>query len=102
MIFETFAYRKKQETRRGEPDVYTYDNAPKHLRHQICLTLREGIGRYYQYSGNEFNHVNEANDAWYQIDRICTKEIESYLNYSKFHDELDERFLYYIMNVERY
>ena len=79
MIFETFAYRKKLESRGEHPDVYTYDNAPKHLRHQICLALREGIGRFYQYSGNEFNQVNEANEMWCEIDRTCSKEIELYL-----------------------
>ena len=99
MIFETFAYRKKLESRGEQADVYTYDNAPKHLRHQICLALREGIGRFYSYSGNEFDHVNEANEVWCEIDRICTKEIESYLSYQPHDDDLDEKFLYYIMNV---
>jgi AbiJ N-terminal domain 4 len=99
MIFETFAYRKKLESRNGQPDVYTYDDAPKHLRHQICLALREGIGRFHRYSGNEFNHVNEANEMWSEIDRICTKEIESYLSYPAHGGDLDKKFLNYVMNV---
>jgi hypothetical protein len=46
MIFETFANRKRKQSRIGEPEVYTYDEAPQHLRHQICMTLSEGIGAF--------------------------------------------------------
>jgi hypothetical protein len=41
MIFETFARRKRQQNRNGEPEIYTYDQA------QICSALAEGIGFYY-------------------------------------------------------
>jgi len=63
MIFETFAYRKKLASRAGEPDVYTYDLAPEHLRHQICMALYEGIGRFHAYQAHELSSVAEANVA---------------------------------------
>ncbi len=44
MIFETFARRKRQQNRNGEPEIYTYDQAPEHMRHQICSALAGGSG----------------------------------------------------------
>jgi AbiJ N-terminal domain 4 len=99
MIFETFANRKKLASPNGEPDVYRYDVAPSQLRHQICMTLSEGVGRFHVYRGYEMNHLEEANDAWELIDRICRKEIYSYLNYTSIYD-LSERFRRFLMTVE--
>jgi AbiJ N-terminal domain 4 len=97
MIFETFAYRLAG--RAGEPDVYTYDRAPDHLRHQICMALHEGIGSFHVYRGHEINSVAAANHAWSEIDRICRKEIESYLRFPVGAD-LSSRYLNYLMKVD--
>jgi hypothetical protein len=99
MIFETFARRKRQQSRNGEPEIYTYDQAPGHMRHQICEALSEGIGNY---SRGPRYHVPppNANDIWEQIDRICRKEIYSYLNHIHIHEtDLRLRFLTYILRV---
>jgi len=83
MIFETFARRKRQQSRNGEPEIYSYDQAPQHMRYQICHALSEGIGRFHQFSDYEFHERPNANAIWEQIDRICRKEIHSYLGYLK-------------------
>jgi len=101
MIFETFAYRKRLESRKGEPDVYTYDQAPEHLRHQICMAICEGIGRFYVHGEYSFNHVPNANDLWEQMDKICRKELQSYLRHIHDYDRnLCTRFCSYIMQIE--
>lgn len=79
MIFETFARRKLLQSRNGEPEIYTYDRAPEHMRHQICLALAEGIGSFHPFSGDEFHVPPNANEIWEWLDRICRKEIHSYL-----------------------
>jgi hypothetical protein len=78
MIFETFARRKEKEARNGLPEVYTYDEAPEHLRHQVILALSEGIGRYHVVTGDEWHMPPNCNDIWNEIDRICQKEIFAY------------------------
>jgi hypothetical protein len=80
MIFETFARRKRQQSRNGEPEIYTYDQAPEHMRHQICAALAEGIGVYYGRGGHNEPPPN-ADGIWGSIDRLCRKELESYLSY---------------------
>ena len=55
MIYETYARRKRLQSRNGEPEIYTYDQAPGHMRHQISLALAEGIGFYYV--GDGFGHT---------------------------------------------
>jgi hypothetical protein len=97
MIFETFAYRNKIAQRGELPDVYTYDNVPQHLRHQICVALCEGIGRFHIYSGYEMQNVAEANQAWKMIDKICHKELYSYLKFTS-NSSLDNKYLNYLMN----
>jgi hypothetical protein len=98
MIFETFAYRNKIAQRGELPDVYTYDNVPQHLRHQICVALCEGIGRFHIYSGYEMQNVTEANQAWKMIDKICHKELYSYLKFTS-NSSLDNKYLNYLMNA---
>jgi hypothetical protein len=98
MVFETFACRKKLASRNGKPDVYAYDVAPKHMRHQICMALREGIGHFRRFTGNEFNPVLQANAAWSEIDRTCRKEIESYLRPTS-ESNLATGYLNYLMSV---
>jgi AbiJ N-terminal domain 4 len=98
MIFETFAHRKKLAEKGAEPDIYTYDSAPEHLRYQICLALREGIGDFYFYQGHEMQHIPEANEAWEVIDKTCRKEIYSYLNFTTSSSLLD-RYTKYLMDV---
>jgi hypothetical protein len=81
MVFETFAWRKRLQTRAEKPEIYTYDIAPDQFRHQVCMALSEGIGRYYQGAGISSFGPGEANVWWEQIDRVCRKEIYSYLSY---------------------
>jgi hypothetical protein len=98
MIFETFARRKRQQNRNGEPEIYTYDQAPEHMRHQICSALAEGIGFYYGGGGYHEPPPN-ADLIWEQIDRICRKEMYSYLSYTQ-ETDLRLRFLNYVRHVQ--
>jgi hypothetical protein len=97
MIFETFARRKRQQSRNGDPEIYTYDQAPEHMRHQICEALSEGIGNYYRGYSYHTPPLN-ANDIWEQIDRICRKEMYSYLSYIQ-ETDLRLRFLTYVLRI---
>jgi hypothetical protein len=99
MIFETFARRKRQQNRNGEPEIYIYDQAPEHMRQQICLALAEGIGYYYGGSGYHTPPPN-ADLIWEQIDRICRKEL--YYSYQSYTQETDLRlrFLNYVLHVQ--
>jgi AbiJ N-terminal domain 4 len=100
MIFETFARRKRQQSRNGEPEIYTYDQAPEHMRHQICAALSEGIGIYYgDHRGGRRVPPLNANPTWEQIDRISRKELPSYLDYVQ-QTDLSSRFLNYVRRVE--
>jgi AbiJ N-terminal domain 4 len=98
MIFETFARRKRQQSRNGEPEIYAYDQAPEHMRHQICAALAEGIGVYYGRGGHNEPPPN-ADGIWGSIDRLCRKELESYLSYLH-ESNLSLRILNYIRRVE--
>lgn len=98
MIYETFAYRNKLAQREGEPDVYGYDSAPEHLRHQICMIFNDGIGRFHFYQGYEMQHVSEANEAWETIEKICRKELYSYLSFTT-ESNLRNRYMNYLMRV---
>jgi hypothetical protein len=67
MIYETFAYRKRRQNRGAEPEIYTYNQAPAQLRHQICMVLSDGIGLFRglpEYPGPN------ADDVWSDIDNI--------------------------------
>lgn len=97
MIFETFARRKRQQNRNGEPEIYTYDQAPEHMGHQICSALDEGIGFYYGGGGYHEPPPN-ADPIWERIDRICRKEMYSYLSYIQ-ETDLRLRFLTYVLRV---
>ncbi len=98
MIFETFARRKRQQNRNGEPEVYTYDQAPGQMRYQIREALSEGIGNYY--GGHGYHQLPpNANSIWEQIDRICRKELPSYLSFAQ-EGNLCSRFLKYVLQVE--
>src|SRR5208337_698676 len=77
----------------------TYDQAPQHLRHQICMALREGIGLFYRPAPYAVHDVPNANDAWSEIDKICRKEIYSYLDYVHGED-LSQRFRSYLMQIQ--
>ena len=85
MTFETFAERKRRENQAGAPKVYVYDKAPAQLRHQISLAIVEGIGTYKltdRYGLDDYEPDNPiAYECWQEIDRICRKEIFSYLKY---------------------
>ena len=85
---------------KGEPEIYTYDQAPEHMRHQIGSVLAEGIGLYCgdHRGGRKVPPLN-ANPTWEQIDRICRKEISSYLSYAG-HKDLSVRFRKYILHVQ--
>ena len=98
-VFETFAQRKRMQARASQPDVYVYDEVPPHLRHQICLALAEGIGRYHDFTGNEFHTPPNANDFWEHIDRICRKELPSYLSHTT-ERNLAVRFFNYVQRVQ--
>jgi hypothetical protein len=98
MIFETFAHRKRLQSRKDEPEIYTYDQAPEHMRHQICVALAEGIGVYYGRGGYNEPPPN-ADGIWGSIDRLCRKELESYLSYLH-ESNLSLRILNYIRNVQ--
>jgi hypothetical protein len=97
MIFETFARRKRQQNRNGEPEIYTYDQAPEHMRHQISSVLAEGIG-FYHGGGGYHEPPPNADPIWERIDRICRKEMYSYLSYVQERD-LRLRFLTYVLRV---
>ncbi len=99
MIFETFARRKQMEARNGEPEVYTYDKAPEQLRHQVALALAEGLGRYHRFTGDEFHTPPHNNELWTEIDRICRKEIFTYLQNARA-DNPDRRFLNYLLRAD--
>jgi len=99
MVFETYSRRKSLQSRNGEPEIYTYVDPPPHLRHQICLAISEGIGRYCQVDQYSFDVPPNANDWWLEIDRVCRKELESYLSFLKDRD-LAERFRQYVRRVE--
>ena len=94
MIFETYAQRKKLAAKGDQPDVYSYDEVPKQLRHQICIILRDSIGRYTD-SDNDFHRVPNANEAWRLIHRICAKEIMSYAEHGR-GTNIGERFRSYL------
>jgi hypothetical protein len=82
MMFRTFRFRKETLEKGDSPDIYTYDQAPPQMRHQICCAFSEGIGEYHvgdPYFGQS-NSLN-ANKYWRNIDNICRKEIYSYLNF---------------------
>jgi hypothetical protein len=97
-IFETFARRKQSEARNGEPEIYTYDEAPEQLRHQIALALAEGVGKYHRFTGDEFNSPPNNNDMWTELDRIGRKEIFSYFRNAR-GENLATRFLNCLHNV---
>lgn len=99
MIFETFAWRKQKQSRNGEPEIYTYDDAPLHLRHQICLVMSDGIGNFHEPNPYHYRNVPNANLWWDTIHQICRKEIFSYLSYAERWD-LKKRFLEYLLNVQ--
>jgi hypothetical protein len=99
MIFETYAHRKRLTARKDEPDVYVYDQAPEHLRHQICMVLCEGIGTFFIPGEFSFSHVPNANGTWEEMDKICRKEIHSYLAHVRDRD-LQKRFCSYLMQIE--
>ena len=98
MIFETFARRKLLRSRAGEPDVYTYDDAPERMRQQICIAFAEGIGPFYLSNGFDYNSPPNANNLWAEIDRICRKELRSYLPLRP-ETDLSQRFLSFLHNV---
>jgi hypothetical protein len=99
MVFETFAYRKKLAQRGEEHEIYTYDNLPHQLRHQMCVALCEGIGRYHIYAPYALDRVPEANEGWGIIDRLCRKEIYSYLNYLG-NSDLAHGYCDFLMNID--
>lgn len=98
MIFETYAHRKRLETQ-GELDVYRYDVAPEQLRHQLCMTFREGIGYYFQSGAYDFNEPHNANDLWREVDKVCRKELLSYLEHTR-ERNLSTRFCNFVMHAQ--
>lgn len=85
MAFETFAQRKRRESRGGAPVVYVYDEMPEQLRRQIGIALSEGIGTFNlsdRYGLNIYASDNEdAYERWKEMDRACRKEIHAYRDY---------------------
>lgn len=94
MFFETYSYRKRLGERNDEPEVYSYDVAPAQLRHQIAMVFRESIGPY----NKPLHGVRSAYEYWKKLDKICSKEIYSYLTYIR-ESQLDERFSEFLNNV---
>jgi hypothetical protein len=97
MIYETY----KRRNRNGEPEIYTYDQAPEHMRNQICQALSEGIGLYAvgPLPGRKVPPLN-ANPTWEQIDRICRKELLSYPDDDVRQTDLSLRFRNYVLRVQ--
>lgn len=95
MFFETYSYRKRLGERNDEPELYSYDVAPAQLRHQIAMAFREGIGR----CNDSLYGGRSAYEYWKELDKICSKEIYSYLTYIR-ESQLDERFSEFLNNVE--
>lgn len=99
MIHETYALRKQRESRGGEPDVYIYDIASEQLRHQIRMTLSEGIGNFFvRDTFNRGPTPPNSNDVWIKLDRICHKEIFNYLNYMD-NKNVSQRFLSFVQTA---
>lgn len=63
------------------------------MRHQICSALAEGIGGGYHEPPPNADPIRE------QIDRICRKEMYSYLSYTQ-ETDLRLRFLNYVLHVQ--
>lgn len=99
MVFQTYAERKRLEARGAEPDVYSYDHAPEMLRHQICLAIAEGFGPYYEPRRIDFHTPPNGNAWWEMVDRVCRKELFSYLAYTRT-GNLAERFVAYVRGVQ--
>ena len=62
------------------------------------MALSEGIGKLYILHGDEFHIPPNANDLWMEIDRICRKELHSYLGYTE-ERNFALRFLNYVLRV---
>lgn len=96
MAFETFAQRKRRESRGGVPVIYVYDTMPEQLRRQIGIALTEGVGTFNlsdRYGLNVYASDNEdAYKRWKDIDRACRKEIHAYRDYTEI-DHLMDRVL---------
>ena len=98
-MFETFSQRKKKLALGDAPEVYTYDQIPSQLRHQICMVMHESIGPYKIINIYSSYVPPNANDLWEQIDKICQKEIYPYLRFR--HEEyLDKRFFDFLLQCE--
>ena len=98
MVFDTFKRRKQLQERGDKVDIYVYDYAPSHLRHQICTAFSEGIGSFYPISDHDFQPRRNANLLWSEIDRTCRKEIEQYLHQLG-NSDLSERFYSFLMHI---
>ena len=79
-IIDLYSYRKK--VAEGEtPDVFIYDELPRHLRVQIIHIWRDAIGKYYVnspypvYSPCASHPQTQNNEAWEFIHKAFAKEL---------------------------
>lgn len=86
------------QNRNGEPEVYSYDQAPRQMRHQMCVALLEGLGNFHNFSEDSFHVPPNANNWWDEIDRVCRKELYSYLDHCKTRN-LAQRVLQYLEQI---
>lgn len=94
-MFETFAERKRKKALAGQPEIYSYDEASPQLKHPICMSILEGIGNFYIPQPYSTYSSPNANNTWIDIDRVCRKEIYSYLDFAG-EDDLSTRFLKFL------
>jgi len=74
-VYELYSKRKRRAERGGEPEVYQYDELPKHLRTQIRQILTAAIGSYYEYRDYEMSSVRNNNVAWEKLADILRREL---------------------------
>src|SRR6267154_98573 len=98
MVFQSYALRRRLESRAGQPDVYTYEDIPQFLRHQIASAFGEAIGTLYRYTGYEMTSVSEANEIWTDLDQICSKNIWHYAQSRAKQEDPRLRFLNFLLN----
>lgn len=94
-VFKTFSERRRLEACGAEPEVYVYDEAPDFLRHQVCLAVAEGFGQFREPREMLYGDPPHGNQWWEMADRVCRKELSSYLDHLTTRN-LANRFLGYV------
>jgi hypothetical protein len=94
---QSYSLRKRLQERGEEPDVYTYDEAPDFLRHQIAVAIHEGVGNYFVRDNPLVHPQPQANQLWHELDRMCMKEVWPYRQSRSPIDTPQQAYLNYIV-----